>query len=279
MGCRGGFGPPELYTTEADEVAADGAWSALGLVGDAPVVCLNTGGAFGPAKNWPVEHFASLAHRLADEGGFAVLVVCGPSERDAARAIAARAAHPGVVSLADQPLSIGLTKACIRRSALLITTDSGPRHFAAAFRVPVLTLFGPTHIAWTRTYHPQAHHLFHPVACGPLPATFLSARTSPLHARADSLGGLQRRAADLAPVPSSPLASSSRSCTPEEPPCPSGWSPGLRDFLGGHLLAAVAERRMPGVEVLALGRRPPRTGRRRSFLRADLNDPPACAAR
>jgi heptosyltransferase-2 len=60
-----------------------------------------------------------------------------------------------------------LTKACIRRSALLVTTDSGPRHFAAAFDVPVITLFGPTHIAWTRTYHPKAIHLLHPVPCGP----------------------------------------------------------------------------------------------------------------
>ena len=32
---------------------------------------------------------------------------------------------------------------------------------------PVVTLFGPTHIAWTRTYHPHAIHLRHPVPCGP----------------------------------------------------------------------------------------------------------------
>ena len=59
------------------------------------------------------------------------------------------------------------TKACIKRSALMITTDSGPRHFAAAFGVPVISLFGPTHIAWTRTNHPNAVHLSHPVPCGP----------------------------------------------------------------------------------------------------------------
>ena len=55
----------------------------------------------------------------------------------------------------------------MRRSALMITTDSGPRHFAAAFNTPVITLFGPTHIAWTRTYHPQAWHILHQVPCGP----------------------------------------------------------------------------------------------------------------
>jgi heptosyltransferase-2 len=157
----------ELATTPADEAAADQVWSDLGLGDGRPVVCLNNGGAFGPAKSWPNTYFSTLARRLATEAGARVLVVCGPSERDAARAIVAGAGHPDVVSLADRDLSLGLTKACVRRSALMVTTDSGPRHFAAAFGVPVVSLFGPTHIGWTRTYHPQAVHLFRPVPCGP----------------------------------------------------------------------------------------------------------------
>jgi heptosyltransferase-2 len=167
VGCRIDSTRLELFTTDADERAADRAWDDLGLPRDSPVVCLNTGGAFGPAKSWPVEHFASLARRLADEAVVDCLVLCGPSEREAARAIVARAGHPRVVSLADQPPGIGLSKACVRRSALLVTTDSGPRHFAAGFGVPVVSLFGPTHIAWTRTYHPHAVHLQQPVPCGP----------------------------------------------------------------------------------------------------------------
>jgi len=157
----------ELATTEGDEAAADRAWAELGLEPGRPVVCLNTGGAFGPAKNWPTEHFAALARQLVAESGAAVLVLCGPGERDNARAIVAASAHERVVSLASQELGIGLTKACVRRASLLVTTDSGPRHFAAAFNTPVITLFGPTHIAWTRTGHPLAWHLKHPVPCGP----------------------------------------------------------------------------------------------------------------
>ncbi len=130
------------------------------------MVCLNTGGAFGPAKNWPAASFAEL--RTADERDRR----CGsrplrPCRAAAAAEIARLADHPRVFSLADEPLSLGLSKACVRRAALLITTDSGPRHFAAAFQTPVITLFGPTHIAWTRTAHPYALHLFHPVPCGP----------------------------------------------------------------------------------------------------------------
>ncbi len=157
----------ELATTVEDEAAADRAWSELGIGAGRPVVCLSTGGAFGPAKSWPEEHFAVLARGLADRAGVSVLVICGPAEREAARAIVTLTAHPSVVSLAGQPPSLGLSKACVRRAALLVTTDSGPRHFAAAFNTPVLTLFGPTHIAWTRTYHTRARHLFHPVPCGP----------------------------------------------------------------------------------------------------------------
>ncbi len=167
LGCPVGSLRTELFTTPADEDAADRAFADLGLPPGAPVVCLNTGGAYGPAKAWPEEHFAALARRLAVESGVGVLVLCGPAEREAARSIAAKAGHPRVVSLAGRDLSLGLSKAAVRRSALLITTDSGPRHFAPAFDVPAITLFGPTHIAWTRTHHPLSLHLLHPVACGP----------------------------------------------------------------------------------------------------------------
>ena len=167
LGCPVESVRTELATTGADEAQADRAYLELGLFATGRVVCLNTGGAFGPAKSWPTTHFAELARRLVSKTGVSVLVLCGPDERALAQEIVQAAGHPRVVSLADQLPGIGLTKACVRRAALLITTDSGPRHFAAAFNTPVITLFGPTHISWTRTYHPQAWHIFHPVPCGP----------------------------------------------------------------------------------------------------------------
>lgn len=157
----------ELRTTPSDEQTADRAWSDLGLNDGRSVICLNSGGAFGPSKNWPRGSFATLARRLVEERDASVLVVCGPAERESAEAIVAMADSSRVRSLADQPLSVGLSKACIRRAALLVTTDSGPRHFATAFGTPVVGLFGPTHIAWTRTHHPQGIHLQHRVPCGP----------------------------------------------------------------------------------------------------------------
>ena len=84
-----------------------------------------------------------------------------------ARRIAAGARSPHVFALSDTPLSLGLTKALVRRADLLVTTDSGPRHFAAALGTPVVTLFGPTHIGWTETYFEKAIHLQKEVPCGP----------------------------------------------------------------------------------------------------------------
>jgi heptosyltransferase-2 len=157
----------ELFTTPHDETAADHVWRQTGLDQFAEVVCLNPGAAFGAAKHWPAAHFAVLARDLVDRRGSGVLVLCGPGERVMARQIMALARRPAVQALADFPLSLGLTKACVRRAALLVTTDSGPRHFAAAFNRPVVTLFGPTHIAWTETYHAKAIHLQKQVDCGP----------------------------------------------------------------------------------------------------------------
>jgi heptosyltransferase-2 len=174
---RAGCLPPtrqmELFTTPADEAAAAWVWDHAGLTRHHEVVCLNPGAAFGSAKNWPVEYFAALARDLAAKRGSGVLVLCGPGERDLARQIVKSASHPAVHTVADAEaeggpsLSLGLTKACVRRAGLLVTTDSGPRHFAAAFDRPVLTLFGPTHIAWTETYYSRAVHLQRQVDCGP----------------------------------------------------------------------------------------------------------------
>ncbi|GIW81144.1 MAG: ADP-heptose--LPS heptosyltransferase [Gemmatales bacterium] len=157
----------ELFTTPASEVAADLVWRRAELDRCPAVVCMNPGAAFGAAKFWPMDYWVELSRMIADRLHCGVLVLCGPNEQRLSREIAGRACHPLVHSLAGAPLSIGLTKACIRRCDLLITTDSGPRHFAAAFDRPVVTLFGPTHIEWTETFYPKAIHLQKKVDCGP----------------------------------------------------------------------------------------------------------------
>ncbi len=167
LGCPTESRRIELAVTPKDADAADRVWNQLKFTGGEPVVCLNTGGRYGQAKHWPAEYFVGLARRIVTELDARVLLICGPAEREAVRAIEHAAAHTRVRSLAAEKPCIGLSKACVARSQLLVTTDSGPRHFAAAFEVPVITLFGAKDPAWSETHFDQATHLRLDLPCSP----------------------------------------------------------------------------------------------------------------
>lgn len=149
----------ELAVTEQERQSADRVWSRLGLRDDGRVVVFNSGSSNGEARNWPGEHFAELAQRIASDWNHDVLIVCGPKERQAAAAMARRAAHPRVFSMVDQPLDLGTSKACIARTRLMVSTDSGPRHMAAALGKPVVTMRGPTVPIWSANPTVEANDL------------------------------------------------------------------------------------------------------------------------
>lgn len=157
----------ELATGAADERVAQEIWDRLGLQQAGRIVLLNTGGAFGPAKDWPHEYWIGLAQRIVDHHVAAVLVLCGPKEREAVRAIAIGARRRNVFSMADEDLSLGVAKACIRRADLMVTTDSGPRHIAAAFSIATVSLFGPIDPAIGYNYHADDVMLYANVPCRP----------------------------------------------------------------------------------------------------------------
>ena len=55
----------------------------------------------------------------------------------------------------------------VKRSALLITNDTGPRHFAAAFGVPAVTIFGSSDPAWTNTRYSEERWVHLKLECQP----------------------------------------------------------------------------------------------------------------
>lgn len=168
LGCETNSRELEIFTTPQDEAAADGVWQRLRLPPAEQVVVLNTGGAFGGSKRWSPEQAGALARLIAENLGLGVLIHCGPNERDDAFLAERLASHKLVKSLAHEArLPLGLSKACLRRSRLLVTTDSGPRHLAAGLGTPTITLFGPIDPAWSHNYQPDAISLREPLACSP----------------------------------------------------------------------------------------------------------------
>ncbi len=99
---------------------------------------LNPGAGWG-AKRWPPERYGEVARRLADLGVRSILNH-GPGEEELVRT--AEAASGG----AAQAMCCTITEliALTRRGRLFIGGDTGPLHLAAALRVPVVAIYGPT---------------------------------------------------------------------------------------------------------------------------------------
>ncbi len=142
--------PPGCLTLAVrpeDERAADDVLARAGVPVGGRMAVLNPGGN-NPAKRWPPDRFSGLAAYLRDRHAMAILVSGSPGEADLADRIASGAGD-GCHALPRHGLGLAALKAIVRRSALMVTTDTGPRHFAVAFNVPVVTLFGPTDRRWT----------------------------------------------------------------------------------------------------------------------------------
>lgn len=91
-------------------------------------------------KQWPAEKFAELARRIVVETGREVVVGWGPGEEALARAVAERT---GVVRVAP-PSDLRELAFLLLKASCVVGGDTGPIHLAAAMRVPVIGLYGPT---------------------------------------------------------------------------------------------------------------------------------------
>ena len=168
----------ELFTTPDCEESVETRLRALSIADHHPLVVISPGAKYGAAKCWPVDRFAAVADRWIAEDDATVVVTCGPGEERIAEQIAETAAATprspltkggkGGLFIFDRPrLSLGELKSLIRRSDLLICNDTGPRHLAKAFGVPVVTVFGPTHPEWTATSYEAERIVRIDVDCGP----------------------------------------------------------------------------------------------------------------
>ena len=163
---------PQLQAPPAMLASARRLLDATGVPADRPLVGMAPGAAYGYAKRWRPERYAGVAARLAEQSGAVVVLVGSGHDRDAGYAIESWLASSGtnrrgasVVNLigrTDLAQLVGLLASC----QAFVSSDSGPMHLAAALRVPVTALFGPTD---DRLTAPVGHHevLTHDVWCRP----------------------------------------------------------------------------------------------------------------
>lgn len=165
----------QLFVTESERREAGDVLARSGLdpglerpaaSGRPPLIVLNPGAAFGAAKCWKAEYFAELADRFVDDLGATVLLSAAPKERAIVETIKRHMRH-APVDLSNRGMTLGSLKEIVRRCDLMVTNDTGPRHIAAAFDVPVVTVFGPTHPEWTEIYYAKERQVAVKVFCGP----------------------------------------------------------------------------------------------------------------
>ncbi|MGD9689390.1 MAG: glycosyltransferase family 9 protein [Phycisphaerales bacterium] len=144
----------ELGITESQDRQAREILAAAGVPEGQPFALLNPGGN-NPAKRWPVERFAAVAHHLIAQHGMMAVINGSPTEAELVALIRDvivldnPADAPRVACLPELGGTIGSLKGIVKRCRLMVTNDTGPRHVAAAFGRPCVTLFGPTDPRWT----------------------------------------------------------------------------------------------------------------------------------
>jgi len=155
-----------LHFTEADERAASAILRKRGVDEARALFLLHPGAGFGPSKRWPASHFSRLAELLHETQPCQVAVIAGPAEAPTVGAIV-RGARSPVIDLSDCGIDLHLLKCVVARSGLLVTTDSGPRHYGVALGVPTVCVMGPTHPGYSTSDRPNDHVVRLDVPCGP----------------------------------------------------------------------------------------------------------------
>jgi len=158
--------PEVRLTVRPEEKAwATEALQHAGLDPGKPLVLLNPGAHFGPAKRWPADRFARTALILQKERSVEIAIIGSANETGLADEVSSLMEKKPAVFSGRTTLRqlLGL----ISRASLFISNDSGPMHMANALGVPVVAVFGPTDPAVTRPFHPPSIVLKKDVPCWP----------------------------------------------------------------------------------------------------------------
>jgi lipopolysaccharide heptosyltransferase I len=117
-------------------------------------------GARQSEKCWPVAAYGQLAQRLSIETTARVLLLWGPGEDQLARAISESATIRPVFA---PHTTLPELAALLRRCHLVIGSDTGPIHLAAALGVGTIGLYGPTSAARNGPYGERARTIQSPI--------------------------------------------------------------------------------------------------------------------
>jgi len=134
---------PKLHLKKSDREWARDFWWVKGVSPEkrSNVIVLHPGSG-SKKKAWPLDRFLDLARVLQDRFGSKMLIVLGPAEGpDARKAFEGAGADAPVLA---NGLTLIQLASVMEGCRLFVGNDSGISHMAAALRLPVVAIFGPT---------------------------------------------------------------------------------------------------------------------------------------
>ena len=131
----------DLPVFEEDREKAADRLKTSGLSGSKPVVAINPVAKW-ETKLWDNKKFAELGDRLVKDYGAEIIFTGSKDDLSLIEDIISRM-HSKAVNLAGKT-TLKMLAAVFEQADLVISTDTGPMHVAAATGTPVVAIFGPT---------------------------------------------------------------------------------------------------------------------------------------
>ena len=157
---------PRLFLSDSIEERGIQLLESHGIKPADMIIGMNPGAKFGSSKCWPPEYFARLAELLVERWNCKVLLFAGPGEEEIAQSIV-KASKAMIINTGPDRVDLSFLKFLIKKCQLLVTNDTGPRHYAVAFDIPVVVIMGPTDPRYTAANLEKTLVLRRELECSP----------------------------------------------------------------------------------------------------------------
>ena len=157
---------PSLFLSDSLKEKGDQLLDSYGIKPDDLVIGMNPGAKFGSSKCWPPRYFAKLAELYEERWNAKILLLVGPGEDEIAKSIL-QSSNASIINTSPDRVDLALLKHLIKRCQLLVTNDTGPRHYAVALDIPVVVIMGPTDPRYTAANLEKTIVLRHELDCSP----------------------------------------------------------------------------------------------------------------
>ena len=130
-----------------------------------PYLAILPGAAYGSAKRWNPNSFASVIRDLQKSHSLQPVLLGGPGDVEACQAVSQFLGSP-ITDLSGKTSTLDLAH-WLAHARIILCHDSGPMHLASFLRKPAVAIFGSTEPAWTGPLGNTVTVIRHKVSCSP----------------------------------------------------------------------------------------------------------------